>query len=183
MLNLLQGFPPIQTQERQWGPALMLGVRSGSQSVFQFIPEVFDGVEVRALCRPVKFFHTKLGKPFLYGAALWRGHRHFETGKGQTQAADSKLEAHCCLKYHHSRSRPKVRYVGRGVHILLAIHVYVYICSISSWNTCRRRRVHWCCCSFLQLQQGVTKSHVLPHSKHRQVCPQVSRWTSLQINK
>ncbi len=29
--------------------------RSGSQSVFQ----VLDGVEVRALCRPVKFFHTK----------------------------------------------------------------------------------------------------------------------------
>ena len=31
------------------------------------IPKVFDGVEVRALCRPVKFFHTNLNKPFLYG--------------------------------------------------------------------------------------------------------------------
>ena len=28
---------------------------------------MFDGLEVRVLCRPVKFFHTKLDKPFLYG--------------------------------------------------------------------------------------------------------------------
>ena len=28
---------------------------------------VFDGVEVRALCGPVKFFHTYFDKPFLYG--------------------------------------------------------------------------------------------------------------------
>jgi hypothetical protein len=40
-------------------------IRPGSQSGFQFIPKVFDGVEVRALCRPVKFFHTDLDKPFL----------------------------------------------------------------------------------------------------------------------
>ena len=39
----------------------------GVQSAFQFIPKVFGGVEVRALCRPVKFFHTELNKPFLYG--------------------------------------------------------------------------------------------------------------------
>jgi len=32
-------------------------VRSGMS---QFIPKVFDGLEVRALCVPVKFFHTKL---------------------------------------------------------------------------------------------------------------------------
>ena len=37
-----------------------------AQSAFQFIPKVFDGVEVRALCRPVKFFHTDLNKPVLY---------------------------------------------------------------------------------------------------------------------
>ena len=30
------------------------------------MPKVFDGVEVRALCRPVKFFHTDLDKSFLY---------------------------------------------------------------------------------------------------------------------
>ena len=35
--------------------------------MFQFITKVFDGVKVRALCRPVKFFHTDLDKPFLYG--------------------------------------------------------------------------------------------------------------------
>ena len=48
----------------------MLGVRPGSQSAFQFIQKVFDGVEVRALCRPVKFFHTDLNKPFLYGPRI-----------------------------------------------------------------------------------------------------------------
>jgi hypothetical protein len=41
--------------------------------VFQFIPKVFDGVEVRALYRPVKFFHTNLEKPFLYDLALCTG--------------------------------------------------------------------------------------------------------------
>ena len=35
--------------------------------MLQFIPKVFDGVEVRALCRSVKFFHNNLDKPFLYG--------------------------------------------------------------------------------------------------------------------
>ena len=35
--------------------------------VFLFIPKVFDGVAVRALYRPVKFFHADLDKPFLYG--------------------------------------------------------------------------------------------------------------------
>ncbi len=43
-------------------------VRSGTdagreglaQSLFQFTPKVFDGAEVRAPSRPIKFFHTKL---------------------------------------------------------------------------------------------------------------------------
>jgi hypothetical protein len=34
---------------------------------FQFIPKVFDWVEVRTLCRLIKFFHIDLNKPFLYG--------------------------------------------------------------------------------------------------------------------
>ena len=38
----------------------------GSQSMFQFIPKVFDVVEDRPLCRPVNFFHTDLNIPFLY---------------------------------------------------------------------------------------------------------------------
>ncbi len=32
-----------------------------------------DEVEVRSLCRPVKSFHTKLGKAFLYGAGFVQG--------------------------------------------------------------------------------------------------------------
>lgn len=41
--------------------------KSGSQPVFQFMPKVLDRIEVRFRCRPVRFFHTKLRKPFLYG--------------------------------------------------------------------------------------------------------------------
>ena len=52
----------------------MLGVISpGSQSAFQFIPKVFDVVEVRALCRPVKFLHTNLDKLVLYGPRFVHG--------------------------------------------------------------------------------------------------------------
>ena len=42
-------------------------IRPGSQSAFQLIPNVFDGVEVRAQCMPVKFFHTNLDKPLPFG--------------------------------------------------------------------------------------------------------------------
>uniref|UniRef100_A0A674DXE6 Signal transducing adaptor molecule (SH3 domain and ITAM motif) 2 n=1 Tax=Salmo trutta TaxID=8032 RepID=A0A674DXE6_SALTR len=45
----------------------------GSQLTFQFIPKVFNGVKVRTLCRPVKFFHTDLDKPFLYGPRFVHG--------------------------------------------------------------------------------------------------------------
>jgi hypothetical protein len=37
-------------------PAGGWAIRTDLQSAFQFIPKVFDGVEVRNLCRPVKFF-------------------------------------------------------------------------------------------------------------------------------
>ncbi|MCJ8737963.1 hypothetical protein PDJAM_G00030110 [Pangasius djambal] len=46
----------------------MLVRRSGVQSVFQFIPKVFSGVEVRALCRTLEFFHSSLHTPCLHGA-------------------------------------------------------------------------------------------------------------------
>ena len=47
-------------------------VRSGTdvgqfglaRMAIQIIPKVFDGVQVRALCSPVKFFHTDLDKSF-----------------------------------------------------------------------------------------------------------------------
>ena len=48
-------------------------IRPGSQSAFQFIPKLINAVEVRALCRPVKFFHTNLNKPFLYGPRFVHG--------------------------------------------------------------------------------------------------------------
>ncbi|MCI4392257.1 hypothetical protein PGIGA_G00144020, partial [Pangasianodon gigas] len=46
----------------------MLVRRSGVQSVFQFIPKVFSGVEVRALYRTLEFFHSNLHTPCLHGA-------------------------------------------------------------------------------------------------------------------
>jgi hypothetical protein len=47
--------------------------RPGSQLAFKFIPKVFNGVEVRALCSPVKFFHTYLNKLFLYRPTFVHG--------------------------------------------------------------------------------------------------------------
>ena len=73
-------------------------IRSGSQSTFLFIPKVFNGVDVRALCRPVKFFHTDLDKPFLYGPHF--EHCHTETGKGLPQTVTPKLEAPNHLECH-----------------------------------------------------------------------------------
>ncbi|MCJ8729883.1 hypothetical protein PDJAM_G00112500 [Pangasius djambal] len=44
--------------------------RSGAQLLSQFITKVFIRDEVRALCRPLEFFYTNLGKPCLHGARL-----------------------------------------------------------------------------------------------------------------
>ncbi len=48
-------------------------LKPGSQSVFLLIPKVLDGVEVRALRRPAKVFHTKLRKPCVDGPGLVYG--------------------------------------------------------------------------------------------------------------
>ncbi len=72
-------------------------MKSGSQSVFQFLLKVMDGFDVRALYRPLKFFHTKLRKPFLYELLRARGLCHAETLKGLLQTI-TKLEEYC-LKY------------------------------------------------------------------------------------
>lgn len=36
------------------------------QTTFQFIPNVFSSVQVKALGRPPEFLHTSLGKPCTY---------------------------------------------------------------------------------------------------------------------
>jgi hypothetical protein len=56
-----------------------MAFKPNSQSALQFTPKVFDGVEVNALCRPVKFFHTNLDNPFQYGPRFV--HCHAETAK------------------------------------------------------------------------------------------------------
>lgn len=38
------------------------------QPAFQFSPKMCSGLEVRALCRTLEFFHTNLGKPCLHGS-------------------------------------------------------------------------------------------------------------------
>ena len=48
-------------------------IRPGSQSAFQIISNVFNWVEIRALCRPVRFLHADLDKPFLYGPCFMHG--------------------------------------------------------------------------------------------------------------
>lgn len=40
-----------------------------SPSLFQFTPKVIDAIEVRALCKSVKYFHTPLSQPCLSGRA------------------------------------------------------------------------------------------------------------------
>jgi hypothetical protein len=65
---------------------------------------VFDGVEVRALCRSVKFFHTDLDKPFLYGPRFVQGgivmlkqERAFPKLLPIKLEAQNRLECHCML--------------------------------------------------------------------------------------
>ena len=54
-------------------------------------------VEVRAQCRPVKFFHTKLGKTFLYIPDFVNGGNVMLK---QERDKHKLLGAHYCLKYH-----------------------------------------------------------------------------------
>ncbi len=64
----------------------------------QFIPKVLDGVEVRALCRPVKFSLTELRKPFLYGPHCVQGRNvMLKLEKGLIQTVTRKLKYNCML--------------------------------------------------------------------------------------
>ena len=56
---------------RCWNIAAGICIHSAIRALERaFIPTVFDGVEVRALCRPVKFFHKY---HFCTGFALCTG--------------------------------------------------------------------------------------------------------------
>ena len=63
---------------------------------------MFDGVEVRAVCRPVKFFHTALDKPFLYGPRFVRG--------GIVMLKLEKASANCCHKVGSTESSRMLLY-------------------------------------------------------------------------
>ncbi len=62
---------------------------SDPQSMFQCIPKVLDGVEVRALCSPVEFFHTK--NHFFMELALCTGLLSCWKGKGLPQTDATKV--------------------------------------------------------------------------------------------
>lgn len=66
-----------------------------SQSLFQFIPTVSDGVEIRALCRSIKFFHTKLIQHFLFGPCLKSQKSHGQLGNEEVQAKAQKNNTWC----------------------------------------------------------------------------------------
>lgn len=70
-----------------------MSMRSGSRSVFQFIPEVLEGVEVGDLCRPVEFSNIKLGKPCLYGTGFVHGGTvMLKRERKKHKVVDKKLE-------------------------------------------------------------------------------------------
>ena len=59
----------------------------------QFIPKMFDGVEVRALCRPIKFFHTDWQTISVWATLYVGGIVILKKGKGLPQTVATKLEA------------------------------------------------------------------------------------------
>lgn len=75
-----------------------------------------------------RFFHTKVGKLFLFGAGFVHG--GVETGKGQTQTADAILSkiSLCAVALRFpstgiktQNQSPEKQTKSRGVHILMAI--------------------------------------------------------------
>ena len=66
------------------------------QLAFQFIPKVFDGVEVRVLCRSDKFFYTDLDKPFLYEHRFVHG--------GIVMLKQERAFPNCCHKVESTES-------------------------------------------------------------------------------
>jgi hypothetical protein len=70
-------------------------IRPGSQSAFQFIPKVFDRVEVRALCMSV-LPHRSRENIYVWTSLCTWGNCHDETGKG--------LSPNCCHKVGSAES-------------------------------------------------------------------------------
>jgi hypothetical protein len=97
---------------------------------------VFDAVEVRALCRPVKFFHIDLDEPFLYGLRfVYGGIVMLEQGLPQTVAtkleAVNRLECHCMLR--------DIRMISKHLHFF--VHVFNHIVGI---NRCTALTIPHC---------------------------------------
>ena len=57
LYDVMVFFLQVSNQLQGFGPALVLVVGSG----FQLVPKVPDQLQVGVLCRPVRFFHIRLG--------------------------------------------------------------------------------------------------------------------------
>lgn len=82
-----------------------------SKQTFQTIAKVLDEVEVRAPCRPVRFFQIKLENPsfFFMDLALHAG----ELSCWNRKELSPKLEAHDCLStLYHCKRYSQVHFMG-----------------------------------------------------------------------
>lgn len=86
----LQGFAHIQTQ----------AIGSGSQSVFQFIPKVFSGVQVWALCKSSSSTPVSVNHFFMALGAQGYCHAGTENGPPQTVATKSEAPGCHCMQLH-----------------------------------------------------------------------------------
>lgn len=115
-------------------------IRLGLQSAFRFIPKVLHGAEVRALCRLVEFFHTKLGRP--------KENYHVENRKGsspnnhpkesrllsisssQFLLSNVSLQLQLCIFFHsrvfHCREK-----IAAVVHLWL--HMWIHTKCLGLW--------------------------------------------------
>ena len=109
----LQGFVPIQPEERQWGPTLMVGDKA-------WLPVralELDGVG--ALRWPVETIHTKLGNAIFFMAeALCTGTPSCQREKHKVRRTSINISLHWRLTdwIKTRQTSPGCKYMGAGVH-------------------------------------------------------------------
>lgn len=84
----------------------------------QFIPKVLDGAEVSTQRPPVKFFDTKVGKPFFFQKALCVELSHVGTAKGQTQTVAMQSMIPLCVISLRSPFSGTMKVCGHIAHVL-----------------------------------------------------------------
>lgn len=104
---------------------------AGSQSTFQFILNVVSGVEILALCRSLKFHHTKLFKLCLYGLCfVHRGIFMLEQEKGLPNCCHKVRSRRCLhifvcysiITIHRETKQPQIIIPPMPDFILVTVH-------------------------------------------------------------